>query len=175
MKQTNGLTPRRSQVGELLGAYQGVLDTSRDLPLAPMVLWRHGDRGGLGRIHYLFRPRWLLRYFMVSHIDRVLVSLSRHYSARAALGSAPDSDERDREAVREFQQSLPPIRHKIYLILLIVATVLLGRPIVDRVVTIVLNMTQLNDSSLAGSPDLRRQVRDTVERLSGALTPDLRQ
>jgi hypothetical protein len=126
----------------------------------------------LGRIHYLPRPRWLLRYFVVSHIDRVLASLSRRYSARAALGSAPDSDQRDREAVREFQQSLPPTRHKIYLILLIVATVLLGRPIVDRVVTIVLNMTELNDSSLAGSPELRQQVRETVERLSGALTPD---
>jgi hypothetical protein len=172
MKQTNGLTPRGSQVRELLEAYQGVLDTTRGLPLAPRVLWRHGDRGGLGRIHYLPRPRWLLRYFVVSHIDRVLASLSRRYSARAALGSAPDSDQRDREAVREFQQSLPPTRHKIYLILLIVATVLLGRPIVDRVVTIVLNMTELNDSSLAGSPELRQQVRETVERLSGALTPD---
>lgn len=173
MKQVNGSMARDSQVCELLGAYQGVLETVRDLPLVPMVLWRHGHRSGLGRLHYLPRPRWLLRFFVVRHIDRALASLSRRFSARAALRLAPDSEQRDREAVREFQQSLPPIRLKIYLTLLTVATIILGRPIVDRVATVVLSLVQLGHArSLAGIPDLRRQVRDSVEKLGAVLTPD---
>jgi hypothetical protein len=172
MEQANGSTPRDSQLCELLGAYQQVLDTVRDLPLVPMILWRHRHRG-LGRLQYLPRPRWLLRFFVVRHIDRAVASLSRRYSARAALRLAPDSEQRDREAVREFQQSLPPIRLKTYLTLLIVMTIILGRPIVDKVVTIILNISQNGAGrSLAGSPDLRRQVRDSVEKLGAALTPD---
>lgn len=164
---------RDQQVGELLRAYQGVLDTVRDLPPIPMVLWRHGYRGGLGRLHYLPRLRWLLRFFVVRHIDRALASLGRRYSARAALRLMADSEQRDREAVREFQQSLPPIRLKTYLTLLTVATIILGRPIVDRVASFVLNIAELGHSrSLAGIPDLRRQVRDSVEKLGAALTPD---
>jgi hypothetical protein len=170
LQQANVSMPRGSQVWELLGAYQGVLDTIGDLPLVPMVLWRHRDRGGLDRVRYLPRPRWLLRHFVVRHIDRTLASLSRRYSARAALGSAADSEQRDREAVREFQQSLPLTRPKTYLTLLIVATIVLGRPIIDRVVIVVVNGIQ--DNPLVRS-ELRRQTGDTVERLGAALSPDL--
>jgi hypothetical protein len=77
-----------------------------------MVLWRHG-----GRLHYLPRPRWLLRYFVVRHVGRMLASLSRRYSARAALGWGADAEQQDREAVREFQQSLPPTRQNTYFVL----------------------------------------------------------
>jgi hypothetical protein len=99
----------------------------------------------------------------------------------------PDSERRDREAVREFQQSLPPIRLKTYLTLLAAATIIIGRPIVDRVATIVLSYVQLSHAqslaglldprrqSLAGLLDLRRQVgevRASVEKLGAALTPD---
>jgi hypothetical protein len=87
-----------SQVCELLAAYQGVLDTIGDLPPVPMVLRRHG-----GRLHYFPNPRWLLRYFVVWHDGRTLASLSRRYSARAALGRGADAERQYREAVREFQ------------------------------------------------------------------------
>jgi hypothetical protein len=169
LQQTIGSTPRGSQVCELLEAYQGVLDSISDLPLVPMVLWRHANRGGLGRLHYLPRPRWLLRFFVVRHIGRVLAGLSRRYSARAALGSAADSEHRDREAVREFQQSLPPPRVRTYLTLLIVVTIVIGRPIVDRVASLILRLIQ---DSEVGRSEVRRQVRDTLQTLGTALSTD---
>jgi hypothetical protein len=168
LQQTTESMPRDSQACELLKAYQGVLDTISDLPLAPMVLWRRAGRGGWGVLHYLPRPRWLLRYFVVRHISRVLASLGRRYSARAALGWAADGEQQDREAVREFQQSVPPPRVRTYLTLLIVATVVLGRPIIDRLVSQALQLTVGNPS---GS-ELRREARETFQTLAEALSVD---
>jgi hypothetical protein len=161
LQQTTGSRPRGSQVCELLGIYQELLDTISDLPLVPMVLWRHG-----GRLHYVPRPRWLLRYFMVRHIDRMLASLSRRYSARAALGWAADAEPQDREAVREFQQSLPPTRHNTYFVLLIIAIVILYRPIINTAVPVAINLTE----TTTGRSELRQQVLDTVEKVGAALT-----
>jgi hypothetical protein len=170
LQQANGWTPRGSQVCELLGAYQGILDAIGDLPLVPMVLWRHADRGGLGRLRYLPRPRWLLRFFVVRHVGRALAGLSRRYSARAALGSTADAEQQDREAVREFQQSLPPTRPRIYFTLLVVATIVLGRPIIDRVVTWGLELPQAG--GLGRSRELLERARVTVEKLGAALSAD---
>jgi hypothetical protein len=161
LPQTSGSTPRGSQVCELLGVYQRVLDAISDLPPVPMVLWRHA-----GPLHYLPRPRWLLRYFVVRHVDRMLASLSRRYSARAALGWAADNEQQDREAVRDFQQSLPPARQNTYYILLIVAIVVLFRPVIDRVVPVAINLTEATTSS----SELRQRVLDTVEKVGAALT-----
>jgi hypothetical protein len=170
LQQANGSAPRGSQVCELLGAYQGILDTIGDLPLVPMVLWRHADRGGLGRLRYLPRPRWLLRFFVVRHVGRALAGLSRRYSARAALGSTSDAEQQDREAVREFQQSLPPTRPRIYFTLLVVATIVLGRPIIDTVVTRGLELPQAG--GLGRSEELVKRARETVEKLGAALSAD---
>jgi hypothetical protein len=119
-KQTCG-----SQVRELLTVYQAALDTVGDLPLVPMVLRKHQ-----GWLHYLPRPKWLVRYFVVRHVARSLVGLSRRFSARAALGQAVDGEGQEREAVREFQQSLPPGRQKVYVVLLIAAIVVISRPMI---------------------------------------------
>jgi hypothetical protein len=127
-----------------------------------MVLRRHG-----GHLHYLPRPRWLLRYFVVRHIDRTLASLSRRYSARAALGRAPEDEQNNREAVREFQQSLPPTIRNTYILLLVLASVvILYRPIINAVVPVAINLTQ---ATTRGS-ELRQQVLDTVEKVGAALT-----
>jgi hypothetical protein len=94
-------SPRRGCVSSRR-VYLGVLDTIGDLPPVPMVLRRCG-----GRLHYCPNPRWLLCHFVVRHDGRTLASLSRRYSARAALGPAADAERQDREAARESQQSLP--------------------------------------------------------------------
>jgi hypothetical protein len=161
LQQVIGSTPRDPQVCELLRVYQGVLDTISDLPLVPMVLWRHG-----GRLHYLPRPRWLLRYFVVRHVDRMLASLSRRYSMRAALGWAADAEQQDREAVREFQQSLPPTRQNTYFVLLIAAVVVLFRPIINIGVPVARYVTK---AAIGGSV-LHQQVLDTIEKVGAALT-----
>lgn len=164
VRQTGGSMPGGSQVYELLWTYQEVLDAVGELPLMPMVLWRR-----TGRLHYLPRPRWLLRYFMLRHVVRVLSGLDRRYSARAALGLAADTEQQDREAVREFRQSLPPIRQNIYLILLVVATVVLGRPIIDKVITVAFDWTQ---ASRLGDSELHRQTRQIVEALGESVSVD---
>jgi hypothetical protein len=122
-------TPHGSQVRELLAVYQAVLNAGDDLSLMPMVLWKRR-----GRVHYHRRPKWFVRYLLVRHIHRSLTDLSRRYSARAALEQAALGEDQDREAVRDFLQSLPPDRHKVYLVLLIAAIVVLVRPITTAVV-----------------------------------------
>ena len=129
-------TPHVSQVRELLALYQQVLDTADDLSLMPMVLRRHG-----GRLHYLPRPKWLVRYFLVGHVRRSLADLSRRYSARAALEQITLGEEHDREAVREFQQSLPPDRQKFYLVLLIAVIVVVIRPIIYAAAPVITSVT----------------------------------
>jgi hypothetical protein len=157
-------TPRGSQVRELLAVYQQVLDTVGELPPAPMVLRKHG-----GRLHYLPRPKWLLRYFVVRHVGHTLACLSRRYSARAALGQAAEGERHDREAVREFQQSLPPDRQKIYLVLLTVAIVVSFRPIINAVVPVAINATKAG----GGGSELRQKVLVTVEKVGAALTANV--
>lgn len=113
-------TPHDSEVRELLEVYQQVLDTVNDLSPVPMVLRKHR-----GRLHYLPRAKWPVRYFVIRHIRRTLASLNRRYSARAALGRAPHGEQQDREAVRDFEQSLPPDRHKLYVVVLSAAILVL--------------------------------------------------
>jgi hypothetical protein len=135
---TDGSSPTRradevtcpaSPVRELLRAYHGVLDAVDDLPAVPFVLWTHADRGLPARLRYLPRPKWLLRLFVVRHLDASLALLARRYSAGAALGSLSEADLRDREAVKEFRQSLPPVRQVLYLVLLVVAVLTVARPL----------------------------------------------
>ena len=160
---------RGSQVRDLLAVYQEALDTVGDLPLVPMVLRKHR-----GRLHYLSRPKWLLRYFVVRHVRRSLAGLSRRYSARAALGQGADGEQQDREAVREFQQSLPPDRQKVYVVLLIAAIVVIFRPIINAAVPMALAISSTQPrAGDSASQHLRQQLLDTVDKAGAALTANV--
>jgi hypothetical protein len=150
-------TPHGSQVGELLAVYQGVLDSVDDLPLVPMVLRKHR-----GRLHYRPRTKWPVRYFVLRHVGRTLASLSRRYSARAALGQQADGEQQDREAVREFQQSLPPDRQKIYVLLLIAAIFI--------VLGFVMPLVVDSFDTKAQGNSVAQQLEDVSTRSVGALT-----
>jgi hypothetical protein len=63
---------------------------------------------------------------------------------------------------------VPPPRVRTYLTLVIVATVVLGRPIIDRLVTQALQLTMSNP----GGSELRREARETFETLAEALSVD---
>jgi hypothetical protein len=128
-QRADEVTCPASAVRVLLLAYQGVLGTVDDLPAVPLVLWTHADRGLPARLRYLPRPKWLLRLFVVRHLDASLALLARRYSAGAALGSLSEADLRDREAVKEFRQSLPPVRQVLCLVLLVVAVLAVARPL----------------------------------------------
>jgi hypothetical protein len=128
-QRASEVTCPTSPVRELLVAYHGVLGAVDGLPAVPFVLWTHADRGLPARLRYLPRPKWLLRLFMVRHFDASLALLARRYSAGAALGSLSETDLRDREAVKEFRQSLPPVRQVVYFVLLVVAVLAVARPL----------------------------------------------
>ena len=192
-------TPHVSQVRELLALYQQVLDTADDLSLMPMVLRRHG-----GRLHYLPRPKWLVRYFLVGHVRRSLADLSRRYSARAALEQITLGEEHDREAVREFQQSLPPDRQKFYLVLLIAVIVVVIRPIIYAAAPVITSVTGAGAQAFGlggglawrpqrwdlgtmlklqlhpGTPSsaevrhLSQNISDTIGKIEEAVTPNVR-
>lgn len=159
--------PDGSRVRELLALYQETLDTADDLPVVPMVLRKHGDR-----LHYLPRPKWLVRYFLVGHVRRSLTGLSRRYSARAALEQAALGEEDDRETVREFQQSLPPDRQKVYIVLLIAAIVVIFRPIIDAAVPMVISAAKAGARS-PESQHLRQEALDTVDKAEKALNANV--
>jgi hypothetical protein len=153
-------TPNSSQVRELLAVYQGVLDSVDDLPLIPMVLRKHR-----GRLHYRPLTKWPVRYFVVRHLQRTLASLTRRYSARAALGQQADGEQPDREAVQEFQKSLPPDRQKTYVLLLIAAIFIVFRPVI----------TWLVDAydTKPGNSEIQ-QLKDAGTKIVGALNADAR-
>jgi cytochrome b len=154
-------TPHGSQVRELLAVYQEVLDGIDDLPPVPMVLRKHR-----GRLHYRPRTKWPVRYFVVRHLQRTLASLTRRYSARAALGQQADGEQQDREAVREFQQSLPPDRQKIYVLLLIAAIFILF----GRVITWLVDAYETKSQ---GNSQIQ-QLKDAGTKIVGALNADAR-
>ena len=112
-------TSGSSSVSELLRVYQAVLDAIDALP--PIVTARFG----ISPMRALY-PRWPLRYFATRHIERTLEALVRRHHARTALGLADEQEQGDREAVEEFQQSLPAQKHRLYLTLIALATVLIG-------------------------------------------------
>ena len=123
-----------------------------------MVLRKHR-----GRLHYCLRAKWPVRYFVVRHVQRTLASLSRRYCARAALGQRADGEQKDREAVREFEQSLPPDRQKIYFLLLTAAIVVVFRLITPAVVGLL-------ETKPSRSWDIQ-QLRDISTKIIGAINP----
>lgn len=148
---------------EVLRAYQGVLDDVENLPPCPLILRRHGSRP-----HYFPRYRWLVRYFAVRHIDRALLCLTRRYSARAALGWAEADEVQDRQAVQQFQQSLPPIHRRVYLIVLVAAVVLIIRPISNLVIPLAQKLT----ATALPSKEIRKDVQESIDKLESALSAD---
>lgn len=145
----------------MLVSYQSVLDAVDGLRPLPMVLRRHA-----GMWRHRPCPKWLLRFFVVHHIDRSLERLSRRYSARAALGLATATEVVDRDAVDEFRKSLPPSRQKVFIALLIVAVIVLCRPIINVLVPVIIRATR------AGTPssDIRQHTLEALEKVGSAFT-----
>jgi hypothetical protein len=161
-----------SPVRGLLAAYQGVLDVMHDLPAAPQVLWTHADRGPRAWVRYLPRPKWLLRLFVVRHIDATLGLLERRYCAHAALGSLTESGDGDRAAVKEFRQSLPPVRRGLHLLLLAAAVLTVARPLLGPIVV----MTQTVDAGLPAGTERSGKleaVRATLKTLTEGFSTDV--
>jgi hypothetical protein len=106
-----------------------------------------------------------VRYFIVRHLQRTLAGLTRRYSARAALGQQADGEQQDREAVREFQQSLPPDRQKIYVLLLIAAIFI----VFGRIITWLVDSYETKP----GNSEIQ-QLKDASTKIVGALNADAR-
>lgn len=122
-RHPHGSTSRpHRRLTELLNAYEQVLDAIDGL--SPLVIAQSGySQPGSWKLP---RPRWFLRYFALDHIDHSIEQLRRRYYARAALGVVSEHDEADRQAVEYYRQSLPPVRRRTYMVMLIAATAIAG-------------------------------------------------
>jgi hypothetical protein len=81
------------------------------------------------------------------------------------VGQQADGEQQDREAVREFQQSLPPDRQKVYVLLLVAAIVVALRYIISAIVVVLREFH-------AGGPHGLDPTRllDTSGKIVGVLT-----
>jgi hypothetical protein len=155
-------------VVKLLEAYQAVLEAADGLPRFVMIHSRHRRTGLFRWVNRLPRPRWLIRYFILQHVNNTLTALKRRYHAREALGFASTPDKKSRELVESFQQSLPPFRLTLYLSTLIVATLLLGRRTVE-VIAWVLKGLSFEGVSLI-RPDQQGKARELISTASSSLS-----
>jgi hypothetical protein len=93
---------------------------------ASPVLFPRRSRRRLGRLIRLPRPRWLLRYFVLQHIQRRLAEIERRFSALAAFAADRSVHARELEMLQDFRRSLPTRTSRKLLILLAVMGVLLA-------------------------------------------------
>jgi hypothetical protein len=173
-------TPQCSQLRQLLTMYQDALDTVDSMRWIPMVLWKHR-----GRLHYLPRAKWPVHYFVLRHIRKTLNDLNRCYSGRAALGRAAECEEQDREAARDFEQSLPRDRHPLYMLALIAAVAVLLQLIIRGLLRVLstgetsqgretISMQLLgavNDIAKLANPSMSSVTDAVNDVLSGRLGP----
>jgi hypothetical protein len=106
---------QEAQLVDLLDGYERILAAIEELHPVVLVCSR-----SLLRVP---RPRWLLRFFAVDHIDRTLQALCRRYAARAALRLSNGGEEADYLAARSYRESLPPLRRRTYAVLAAIAAV----------------------------------------------------
>lgn len=148
-------------VRDLLALYLRAIDTVDDLPCTPLVLRAHG-----GKPHYLPRTRWLVRYFVIRHVDRNLTLLIRRLSVRAAVGIADDRERRDREALRMFQEALPAQRQHVR-VLLVVAAIVVATPYMLTAAGVLAGLANMS------STELRRRADGLVDIFGGAFEVDI--
>jgi hypothetical protein len=110
----------------LLAGYQRTLDVAEGLPAIVWVRW--GDKG-LGRFLKVPYLRWFLRHFLSHHINRSLSALNRRLHAIAALADDPEVNKADREAVKLYQESLPPPPYYQLAFAVVLAAVLVAIPL----------------------------------------------
>jgi hypothetical protein len=115
----------RQTVLDLVSAYGRALASAEDLPLFVSVQTRQGP-ARLGRILH-WRPRWLLRTFLVHHMLGVLDDLERCYHRRAALRADGAQDVADRDVVDHFRRSLPALHAGRLLALLLIGVLVVGQ------------------------------------------------
>jgi hypothetical protein len=107
----------REQRQRLLRAYHAdVLSKVDELPF--IVDAGPRSTGPFGRRwRWRLRWRWLLRYFVVDHIRRSLTATKRHYHAQAAFAENPAAHDGDLTVIENYEQSLPSVGIKHFLLL----------------------------------------------------------
>ena len=113
-----------ADVSDLLNAYSGVQTLVRDPPPSIALPRR------LRRIHVLLRPTWFADRWLARDLRRRLAVLDRGIAERLALNGEPTADiVRDREALKNFQDSLPPRLSPIATVALFAVGIVLAQTI----------------------------------------------
>lgn len=115
----------------LLHAFEEVLQAVYRLPPVVAIPSTYRRRGYRRYIHWLPRPRWFLRFFVVDHAHESLDHTRRRMLARSALGDPQRTGEQnpdrvvDDGKVAKYIDSLPPTRRMQYTTTLLVLTIVL--------------------------------------------------
>jgi hypothetical protein len=100
-------TAGRTDIQDLLKGYFASLALARRPP--PSLSLPRGRAARIARaLHLRLRPAWGTERWAVRRVRRRVEALERGLVARLALGEQQRDDERDREAVQLFKESLPP-------------------------------------------------------------------
>jgi uncharacterized protein YjbI with pentapeptide repeats len=120
-----------ADVRELLKAYRSAIALARHPPPS-ITLPRHGTVSRtLRALHMRIRPTWGAERWASRRVRRRLEALERGFAERLAVGTSDDNDESDREALRHFQEALPPPSSRLVIAGTFVAVVLLAQIILD--------------------------------------------
>ncbi|MGH3130249.1 MAG: RDD family protein, partial [Gaiellaceae bacterium] len=148
------------EIMRLLRRYADVLELARVLP---RLVWLRRRDTRFGRLVRVPRLRWLLRYFLVLHMHRMVQELRRRSHARAAL-HGQSVGRADLEALESFERSLPPSPPKKVLLFLLLVSVFL---------------TSFSIASAVGNRTLPKETKLVAEPLgsltAGMLTLDRRE
>lgn len=151
----------------LLRSYRQTLQRSERLPT---ILWmRTRPRGSAPFAGWLRLPRltWGTSLLVLHHVSRSVDALSRAYAARAALGELDERGLRERQMLTDFRASLRPVKWQWFVIGSVVATVLVGKLLVEGFArSVQLLAPWLPDESSELKEDQLAAVRDAFSGLT---------
>jgi hypothetical protein len=111
----------------LVHAFEGLLQTAKELPPIVLVPTTRRRRGFRKYVHSIPRPRLALRFFIADHARMTLDRVRRRMLAAAALGNATSEDEEERTSVTQYLESLSVRNRALYSTSLVLLTIVLTR------------------------------------------------
>jgi hypothetical protein len=149
----------------LLRGYQQTLETVDRLPSIVWVPWLRSRRPPQS-LFLAPRPRWLVRYFLIFHIERTCASLSRRLYARSALNESSEHEVAERQVLEEYRRSLPTVANRTYLVVAALLVLIVSRWFVSNAVDYTREYAETQRS--AGIPnETERRALELVGKLAG--------
>jgi hypothetical protein len=177
-----------SDVQQLLRAYDRVL---RRADSEGAIAWVRSrpplEQEPLQRYKCLPRPTFLLRFFVLWHVDRATQELHRRLSRHGAIGELSPEEAADKDAVQVFRESLPPVRFRTTVALLLVAAIVFGQVAMQHAgsvlsaIPILQDVEEVRTFEVGEDPSdedqpavpLRKEATRLIERIANSISTDV--